>query len=385
MGKKRRYFAILGFTTIVLLISGCGQKNKQKVESQQNSKHIYEEVREDILIDADVICPEGDFVPKVYVGKTPGFTKEQVEEFLTACNDSVVSVDVDLTDETATYYHTRTKKGYTQQLAVVKNPDYLESIFAYFNFSKTEYYDNLFIGNTRDKVMENADAVPNIEELYREPKDFSFATAAEAEAEIRKLLELLGIKEIVLEETLYLDHAIMEKYERENMELIQEMVPQMSEKDYVPKKSWTEADDCYHFLFASSVDGVSTISSTMENETLMLFPSNIVVEYNKDGIIYLSAAYPWEKTEVAETPEGIVSASAAMKVVREKLNGMYLGNDVVVEQIALRYCPVQDKDRWLLKPVWESVVIEKDVKQWAGGVSDEGFYVWVDAVTGEEM
>ncbi len=50
-----------------------------------------------------------------------------------------------------------------------------------------------------------------IAELFTEPEDMSFATAEEAEAEVREALETLHLGELKLNRTWYVSHTRMEQ------------------------------------------------------------------------------------------------------------------------------------------------------------------------------
>ena len=87
---------------------------------------------------------------------------------------------------------------------------------------------------------------------------------------------------------------------------------------------------------------------------------------------------------MAETPERIIPAAEALEVVKEKISGVIMTEDRVVSRVSLRYQYMQDRDRWVLRPVWEVTVIRMDVMDY-GFPYDEYSYTLVDAVTGKEI
>ena len=182
-----------------------------------------------------------------------------------------------------------------------------------------------------------------------------------------------------------MDHETMAAEEFHGAEIYNNIYGGYGET-YEFKDSWTEEDDCYFFQFCTGIDGISTVKSLQSSPLLFIQPGYIQVYYNESGIVKLIAGYLWEPTVVIEEPATIVSATEAMGVVREKLNGVYFGHDVQVMEIALRYQVIQNYNSWKLSPVWEVLMCEKNVTgQWSGDTYDAYSYILIDAVTGEEM
>ncbi len=66
--------------------------------------HIFEEVKEDFLIDAEISGPPAGVVPKVYRGHYKGFSKEEIDAFLKQVGDGIAEVDSDGIEGKDYYY-----------------------------------------------------------------------------------------------------------------------------------------------------------------------------------------------------------------------------------------------------------------------------------------
>ena len=384
--KKLRLILLTVLAVLLIFgVSACGEQGPEPSQETQGTDptHIYEEAGENLLIDADVIRPEGNAVPKVYVAEFPEFTKENVDPLLAFLGDEVVSVLNEFTENQMYYYRVETKNGGDLIVHVNHDVNNKDGGFSYLIPEFDQCY-NIADGYQRTKSGP-ASSEESTMQLYTEPKVFSFATEQQAEEEVRKAFATIGLTDLVLENTLYLDHAVLEAYEAENMAKWQEEYKELG-MTYTPKDAWTEEDDCYEFTFCCGVDGVPMIQENLLTPISSISSCFIGARCNSHGIVRLGASSSWKVGEVASTPERIVSALEAMETVKEKLNGVYLGHDVVVEEIALRYMPIQDKDRWLLTPVWEVLICEKDVYyQWADVTVDERSYIHIDSLTGKEI
>ena len=73
--------------------SGTSDPSAQQVEAAATDPtHIYEEVGESFLIDAEVSGPPEGVVPKVYRGHYKSFSKEEIDAFLEQVGDSVSEI-----------------------------------------------------------------------------------------------------------------------------------------------------------------------------------------------------------------------------------------------------------------------------------------------------
>mgnify|MGYP000734881228 FL=1 len=77
--------------------TGTEQREQTETASvpQTDPTHFYEEVQEDLLIDAEVKGTASGAKPKVYLGEMKVFTKEEIDDFLAWNGDAVSEVTQD--------------------------------------------------------------------------------------------------------------------------------------------------------------------------------------------------------------------------------------------------------------------------------------------------
>ena len=389
--KKKRAVA-LGLA-LMLALPGCqkpdGEEGTRKVTEasgllqeavSMDPTHIFEEVKEDFLIDAEISGPPAGIVPKVYRGHYKGFSKEEVNAFLKQVGDGVAEVDSDGIEGKDYYYSgVCTGGGY---FFSKRNADgsTTTSEFSYSkNKNKVDEYP-IYI-NQNDY---NIDRKSRLAFLFEEPVDLACGTAEEAEENIRAALSTLGISDVVLNRTLYISHDRMEQAD----ELMQTEEWNSAGKKGMDTqfqaKNWTEADDCYMFEFFCAVDGIPLSYQFWKRDTTTYCGNNILVWYDASGIFSLQVDYPWVADEVVQEPEAVISAEEALKVVQNKIGNVITNQNHELQNLTLRYLYRQDGDNWLLIPVWEAVIHQtpKDADSW---MVDGCTYVIVDAITGKEI
>ena len=382
MQYVRKIILIALAASLISGLSACGEQAEVST-AEPDPTYFYEEVREDILIDADVIRPGGDTVPRIYVAERITFSEEKVVAFLSALGDGVETVTYDATVDGVRTYYADTKAGCEIAFSTSPDVETLNDCFAFYDLAYDYYYDAVLRSHSRSKESNTVE--PDNSYLYIEPREFSFGSVEQAEEQVRKVLATLGLHDLILEEILYMDHNTMAEEELRGAEIYNSIYGGYGET-YKFKDSWTEVDDCYFFQFCTGIDGIATVKSLQSSPLLFIQPGYIQVYYNASGIVKLIAGYLWEATVVIEDSAAIVSATEAMDVIREKLNSVYYGHDVQVMEIALRYQVIQNYNAWKLSPVWEVLMCEKGVTgQWSGDTHDAYSYILIDAVTGEEM
>ena len=349
-------------------------------EAPEDPTHFYEEVQENLLIDAEVTGPPEGVVPKVYEGIMKSFTKEEIDAFLAWNGDAVAEITWDGEQDQSYVYSGTCRSGSIFGMDIGLNNDFPLG-FSYVNWDKNERFSSYPIYST--ETMYEQGPSNYIAELFTEPEDMSFATAEEAEAEVREALETLHLGELKLNRTLYVSHTRMEQAgEVLQGEEWTRMGKGGSEVTYPQWDDWDETDDCYLFEFFSSADGIPMTHREWDGTTVSYCPNSIVVWYTGDGIVCLSVLYPWTFGKIVEEPERIVSAGDALLVAREKYANIISTQSRVIEKVELTYVYEQDGDGWVLRPVWEVVIRQKASEMIP---FDTFSYVRVDAVTGEEM
>ena len=385
----------LGALALALLLAlpGCQRTPADSTAPQQTTapasglaetvptdpNHVYEQVQENLLIDAEIIAPPDGVTPKVYVGEMKTFTKEEIDAFLAWNGDGIAEVTRDDTQDQSHVYAGNCQSGSTFALEYSLNNLY-PPIFSYVNYNLNERYMDYPIYSTQMSYETNTRHY--ITDLFVDPEDLSFATAEEAEAQVREGLATLNLGELKLNRTLYISHDRM----AQAGEILQGDEWSYEFKGttvtYPQWDDWDEGDDCYMFEFFSAADGVPMTYRFWDSGTVSYSPNSIVVWYTKDGIIELNILHPWIFGQVAESPESIISAGEALAVAKAKYANIISSQNRIIESVNLAYVYRQDGDGWLLRPVWE---VKIRLKATDTVPFDTFQYVGVDAITGEEL
>ena len=128
-------------------------------------------------------------------------------------------------------------------------------VFQYMDQEKYGTYSAYPIYSGEEQYENNTQF--NVGWMFAEAKDFSFATAKEAEGAVRAALSVLGVSDLILLRTLYIDHNIMEAAGKK-LATEPQYAPIGETKEnngYPIREDWSSADDAYMFSFGISVNG----------------------------------------------------------------------------------------------------------------------------------
>ena len=346
-----------------------------------NPGHYYEKINDQISIDTQIMGPSEGVTPKVYVANLPEMDIPIMETLLKALGDDVGEIRADEYEDDSHTVIMSTKSGGYADLMTIS----IDSNFPGWNmtYKTSEYvwYSNAYIDY--GPVLRNE--VPEVDntELYTEPKEFSFATPQEAEEEVRELLKSIGIENIQRSEIFYLDHKIMA--EAEKSDAAYDRMTKGGSEEAVYKEEWTEADDAYAMRFDLLQDGITTLPYNFTRTTRTYANTTVDVIYNKNGIVRLYICMPWLFEEEVETPTHLVTANEVLNIAQEKLGKSKPPYERIVDDISMRYYYVQDKDRWLLRPCWLVMILNKDKPTGGEMVISDHSVILIDAITGEEF
>lgn len=340
---------------------------------------IVETVNENLHIDATVEEYPADGLAGVYVGEPVRITKEEIQRFLEYCGTTITSTK-ESSDSDMDYYNGVCENGavfYAEQ--VVHRHPY--SQFIYRNDEKCQFYKAYPIYTGEESFLTNSKYT--VGWMFMEPKELSFATELEAEQNVRKALNMLGLSNLKLMRTLYCDHQTLEAA-MQRITTHEDYGPlgaKVENNGYPVKEIWTAEDDAYVFSFGFSVQGVPMCYRYYSSgKTAAYTCSDVVVWYTKDGIVDLVVNTPWHVGEAEKIPVPIVPAQTALDIAKTKLGYDLMKPDKCVEEIRLEYHYVQDRDRWLLKPVWSVACSHK-----SGHENRIYDFINVDALTGDEL
>lgn len=344
--------------------------------------HFYEEVSDLITVDAKVIGRTPGEIPSVYVGTQPELNRETFDRFLSALGDSVAEVLTDQSTSEYSVFVAKTKNGAYTDSSIDFGFGYQVSYSADSHTPYSVAVNNY--GPYRRAMYEDYDNT----ELFTTPKSFAFGSSEEIDAQVRKVLAVLGIENAVLVETLYLDHTILA--EAEQAQAMQDKAA-IAGNELTLKDSWTSADDAYFLTYEIGCQGVQmtpTFDPVGSVEAYM--PSQIEVIWGEKGCIYLMVNNPWIFGEVVETGATLITAREALEEALAILNLAPTDYERVVNEVSLRYYYAQDGDRYLLRPCWNISVLSLDVQHYFMGEPtseprDYLNYILLDAYTGQEL
>lgn len=198
----KKKISVLCLCALMLLLAACGGQTNSAAEGTET--HIYREVTENLTVDAEIIRYTGEGVPVTYDADTYNFSPENVKPFFEAIHagepvstDGNLGIDFwDFADESGAYYTYREDHTLTTVFWYSRNDAAMEKETAYPVYDGEEYL-----------VQSPLSYYP---EPFVEPVDMPFATAEEAEQEVRALLSTLGFDDLILHRTLYREHTRME-------------------------------------------------------------------------------------------------------------------------------------------------------------------------------
>ena len=374
--------------SLALLMVGCGTETPgpdstegQSALDSTDPTHFYEELAENITIDAVVDGRTPGQIPAVYEGTIPPLNREVVDRFLTGIGDSVVQVVDEKSTEKSWLLNARTELGgFVSTSITVSTTDRTGSVFSYTSAEELRYSVPV---NYYSPCWRALQPDSDNSELYMEPRSFSFATVEEADAQVRDCLALLGIHNVELEEILYLDHQILAEQEQVEMSSSKEGQDGSNLED---NESWTEADDAYHLYYEVGHEGIHMIPMLFDDRPQPYIPTEIRVMFNRNGIVSLYVETPWIFGEQVEAGETLLTAQEAMEKTKEILLVAPAPYEQIVDRISLRYYYQQDGDRYILRPCWVASVLGVDVVKFEGADQiNEYSYIILDAYTGQEF
>lgn len=343
--------------------------------------HIVESFSNDLSIDATVVGYPSSGKAGVYYGSPKVFTKEEIDAFVNHCGSSISSVK-EWDDGDMMYYNGTCSNGY--RFSYMRGLDGVNHHpYAEFRYSAEHaaIYGEYPIYTGEEFYYTNAKYT--IGWMFTEPKSFNFATAKDAEASVRDALRVLGLPELTLLRTLYIDHTIMEKAGKllATDENYAPIIGTEENNGYTLRDDWSEEDDAYIFSFGISVANIPLSYHFQAGDTANYCGTNVVVLYTKYGISNLYVGTPWSVGAEVKEPIPIVPAQAALEVAKEKYSYDLHRKDKRIEEIRLEYQYFQNRDQWLLKPVWSIMV------SYTNEAASSQYYDYtnIDALTGKEI
>ena len=345
--------------------------------------HVEEVIDETFSIDADIVGAPENGMAGVYTAAPKVFTQEEMEAFVNHCGLTLLSTKE--WDDGDMLYDNGTCSGDFGFSYVRGLPGVTTHPYATFQFYSTDAHFQIY-GEYPIYINERSyqtNPKHTIGWMFTEPKDFSFATKEEAETIVRDALKVLGLPELTLLRTLYIDHSIMEEAGKllATDEAFAPITGPKENNGYTLRSDWSEEDDAYLFSFSIPVSNVPLSYNYGAGDTAHYCGTDIVALYTAHGISRVYVGTPWVVGEAAEEPAPIVSAQSALDVAKEKYTYDLSMANKRIEEVRLEYQYFQNRDTWLLKPVW-SVKLSFTIEN----VNEKFFeYTHIDALTGREL
>ncbi len=399
--KKHTLKMIAVILNLQLLLTGCQQEVEQQpyiTVLTTDPEHIYEEVSEHFWVDAEIDGRKEGNSPKLYLASQPALSKAEIDSFLGLKGETIHEVNL---DEDIDFMHVYDVICTNDSCVVANrsvNNNFVQAFFSYTYGSRVSYLYTTVQNsvNSIGGLLVEQYAQRDNSAMYAEPKEFSFASANDAEQSIREALEALGLQNdtIALVRTLYLDHKIMDEAAKSEdavkstSRAVQSFLRDgdfaRSELYRLETKTWSEDDDAYYLEFTCAFDGIPMHTEELQTLTAYFPSTTINARYNKDGIVNLFFSNPWNAEKVLEEDLDILSAREALDAFLLTRSEVIYSYDTTVRYINLRYCAVQDGNQWLLKPVWEFIMLSHELYA-DGKLYEVCQNIMIDAVTGDEI
>lgn len=366
--------------SMIFSCTACGNS----YENPSGSEHM-ETIHEDAVGDNQERKENGTEITAqantagVYWAEPQRFSKEDINRFLSYCGDSVVDSEETKMDTAVRY--SGTTKSRKQFLYLESTGYHPHEVFQYKDDERYNTYSAYPIYSGEESYEANTQY--SVGWMFTEPKDFSFATAKDAEKSVRSALAALGVSEITLLRTLYIDHDTMEAAgEILATDPVYAPIGEPQENNGYPiRDDWSEADDAYMFSFGISVESATLSTRFGISDTATYIGSQIIVWYSANGIDFMSVDMPWKVGAIVQEPEKTISSEDALKVVKKQVEGILTYQNICYSDPFLEYQYKQAKDKWVLYPVWTTKVSYQRMEE-----PDTNFcFISVDALTGEEL
>lgn len=363
--------------SIFFSLAAC-QKNEQgaqnssaNLEGNWSTHHIQKKLGDNITVDADVIIPEGlketgvkeiDAQPLFLDGTQKPevlFKDKKVikkEEYDPEPGSTHKAIDYQFSDGTG--------------VQIGQGDLYIYS----------EFYDAISPVFNTNRIDPNMNM-----ELFHTNKQFSFATVEQAKKTIHSTLKELGIEVDDKYDVYSLDYQTMQKEEKKLLNKVD-----VKGKQYQPKGSWSEADNCYYFSFRQKIGNIpfSGVTDDQLYSGTQSYGSEIAVVVSKKGIQYLSASPMWQATQDKDVTQDIKPVETALETIKQKYENIILKDPVKVVKAEFCYLPVVKKQgQATLTPVWQVTVAQTEdaSKDGSGKKEVVTTQVFINAITGKEI
>lgn len=310
-----------------------------------------------------------------YYAEPMWFSDTQINSFLMAVGDEIITL-TDSCGKNMAMIRGECKSGKSILWGHSLQNSPL-SVFEYYSPEAARKYYQYPIYADEESFLTNPDQF--IGWIFQEKKEFSFATQSEAEENTKMILAELGLTNLQTLRTLYIDHTkISEAVEymdsSESFKSIKE-----TQSDVMSPLICSTEDDAYFFSFSQIVDGIPISNYCASSSTQTYAPCRIFVWYDHTGIVYLQIETPWQTSDKTHI-QSCITEDQALCLAEETLRKVLTFEDLCIDSAHAEYLYVQQKEQWILKPVWN--VQYSYIGPWGSRINKSIIY---DMYTGEEI
>lgn len=378
----KKLFACLLAMTISVSLFGCGIEAAAAETADKTPAEKTEQKSEQ--------KPEGTAV--VYETERDPFTKEEIQAFLKTQGVELVEEgkQTDERDRTYSVVHGICTDGADYTIAQYQGEP---SLPLHFGFSRPDakLYGAYPIYNSEWDAQTSPEL--RVHQMFETPKELSFCSKEDAEKKVREALDALGLHDLQLLRTLYLDKDTLRKANERVCE-----DPQFApiSEEAVPfngynLRQWDEREEAYMFGFGMKTDDIPNtvhLRGVEEGDRNITYGgTEVTVCYNRHGIVSVSAEAPFLAKKAMGEPQKLCGPEIAEKAAQEEVDSIRERQKNVtckIEKPQLEYGCVKENGSYCLKPLWRvSFSLTSQVEKWGDLTSHH--QVFVDAVTGENI
>lgn len=222
-------------------------------------------------------------------------------------------------------------------------------------------------------------------ENYRTGMEMSIGSVEEYEKKARELVSEMGV-EINEDVICYsLDEETMRKEREEGEGMSDEYYEKVGVSTDFEKK-----DEAYCFSFFPSLNGIPyyyySINKALTN-TECIFGSKCTVCYNAEGLIFYETGDMFVPVRKG-IEQNILKPGEILEKQIERLKSLSSAGDIEIQEIALQYLPILEKDtgEYHVIPVWTVAYVQEVTYQGATSYTlNESCVTVFDAVTGDVL
>lgn len=200
----------------------------------------------------------------------------------------------------------------------------------------------------------------DVDEKINTKIDFAFATQSEADQDIKRILENIGISVYSKYECIPMEYEMLKTKNLEQfdgLEDIEEFQKDISILNNIP---WSQDYDCYCFVYYGTIDNWKLESTDREVSNAIIPGSIIRVAYTENGIQKIEFSNIYGKQRELETGK-IITIEQMLEIVNKKYDSIIMQGNYTITSIELEYvADVKNSiGTYVLVPVWKCHILHE--------------------------